>query len=119
MLVGEKDMTLSEIQKILKAQCYTTHDLEQRTAVACCGADLLSDVLAFTRANSLLLTGLIHPQVIRTAEMLDLVAVVFVRGKEPNADMIALAEEKGIPILSTPFSMFKACGLLYESGMGY
>lgn len=112
-------MKLSEIQKLLNAKCSTSHDLEKVTVTACCGADLLSDVLAFTQANSLLLTGLIHPQVIRTAEMLDLVAVVFVRGKEPTQDMIALAEEKDIPLLSTPCSMFKACGVLYEQDMGY
>lgn len=111
-------MTLCEIEKVLKAKCFTSQDLEIRTATACCGADLLSDVLAFTHTNSLLLTGLIHPQVIRTAEMLDLVAVIFVRGKEPTPAMIALAEEKDIPVLSTPFTMFEACGLLYAEGMG-
>jgi len=111
-------MTLTEIQKVLNAKCYTDHDLEQINVAACCGADLLSDVLAFTKANSLLLTGLIHPQVVRTAEMLDLVAVILVRGKEPSEDMIQLAREKNIPILSTPFSMFKSCGLLYELGLG-
>jgi predicted transcriptional regulator len=112
-------MKLTEIQNTLKAKCYTSHDLDQYEASTCCGADLLSDVLAFTKANSLLLTGLIHPQVIRTAEMLDLAAVVLVRGKEPNQEMIAMAREKGIPLLSTCHTMFKACGMLYEKGMKY
>lgn len=110
-------MTLTEMQQLLNAKCHTKIALSNREIASCCGADLLSDVLAFTKSNSLLLTGLIHPQVVRTAEMLDLVAIVFVRGKEPNEDMIALAEERSIPLFSTDCTMFKACGLLYEGGL--
>ncbi len=110
-------MKLSEIQQLLNARCHTSGALNDRKITACCGADLLSDVLAFTKTNSLLLTGLVHPQVIRTAEMLDLVAVIFVRGKVPTQEMITLAEERDMPLLSTDMTMFKACGLLYENGI--
>lgn len=111
-------MTLLEIQRILAARCYTEHNLTAKCPVSACGADLLSDVLAYTKENCLLLTGLIHPQVIRTAEMLDLAAVIFVRGKEPTQEMIEMASSRDIPVLSTPLTMFEACGMLYQAGLG-
>jgi len=111
-------MILSEVLKILEAVCYTDHDLETIDAEMACGADLLSDVLAFTQGKTLLLTGLIHPQVIRTAEMLDLSGVVFVREKQPSQEMIELAKNKNIPVLSTVYPMYEACGLLYKAGLG-
>ncbi|MFY9174332.1 MAG: hypothetical protein WAO24_03165 [Peptococcia bacterium] len=110
-------MKLLEMQQLLKARCHTNIELDHKEINSCCGADLLSDVLAFTKANSLLLTGLIHPQVIRTAEMLDLVAIVFVRDKAPSSEMIALAEERQIPLFSTDKTMYEACGLLYSNGL--
>lgn len=110
-------MKLSDIQKILTAKCCTDHDLENRSASTACGADLLSDVLAFAKSNSLLLTGLIHPQVIRTAEMLDIVAVVLVRGKEPTGEMVDMARKMDIPVLSTSHTMYESCGLLFTAGL--
>lgn len=110
-------MTLAEVQQLLKAILYTSHNVEEIYLETACGADLLSDVLAFTKEKTLLLTGLIHPQVIRTAEMLDLAGVVFVRGKEPSKDMIELAEAKNIPLLCTSYPMFQSCGLLYKGGL--
>jgi hypothetical protein len=80
-------------------------------------ADLMSDVLAFTKPNAVLLTGLINSQVIRTAEMADVAAVVFVRGKRPPADTLKLAEARGIPLVVCAYTMFEACGKLYEGGM--
>jgi len=82
-----------------------------------CGADLMSDVLAFTHAGTLLVTGLTNPQVVRTAEMAEIAAIVFVRGKRPPEETIALAEEKGIPLLFSPHTMFEVCGRLYQAGM--
>ena len=82
-----------------------------------CGADLMSDVLAFTHAGTLLLTGLTNPQVVRTAEMAGIRAIIFVRGKRPPRETIALAEEKGIPLLATRYTLYEACGRLYNAGL--
>jgi len=84
-----------------------------------CGSasDLMSDVLAFTEAGSILFTGLTNPQAVRTAEMADIKAIVFVRGKEPPPETIELAQEKGIPLVTTALPMFEACGRLYETGL--
>jgi len=108
-------MKLAEIEKLLDATCLTTYDRDKVEIHKVCAADLLSDVLAFTQTGTLLLTGLIHGQVIRTAEMLDLAAVVVVRGKQPSKEMIDLAWEKNIPLFSTPLNMYVAVGRLYEA----
>lgn len=109
-------MTIADIQNILKARvvCGTSLDTEVHNA---CGSDMMSDVLAFVKDQSVLLSGLVNTQVVRTADMMDMVCVVFVRGKEPTAEMIQLAEERGIVLLSTPLRMFTACGLLYQNGL--
>jgi hypothetical protein len=91
-------------------------DLEQEI-VAGAAADLMSDVLAFARPDCVLLTGLTHHQVVRTAEMAGIRAIVFVRGKRPPLETIRLAEEVGIPLLCTRFSLYEACGLLHSAGL--
>ena len=78
---------------------------------------MMSDVLAFSKDHSVLLTGLCNPQVIRTAEMLDIVCIVFVRGKKPDESMLEMAEERNLIILSTGHRMFSACGMLYQAGL--
>jgi predicted transcriptional regulator len=105
-------MKLVEVEKILDATCLTGYNPDTEINKAC-AADLLSDVLAFTQTGTLLLTGLVHSQVIRTAEMLDLAAVVVVRGKQPSQEMIDLAKERGIPLFSTPLNMYVAVGRLF------
>jgi len=110
-------MRLDEIKRLLKAEvCSRTYDphLLVRGAAA---ADLMSDVLTFSRAGALLLTGLINPQVVRTAEVASIAAVVFVRGKCPPEETIRLAEENGLPLLITPFTLFTACGRLHAAGL--
>ena len=82
-----------------------------------CGADLMSDVLAFTHAGTLLMTGLTNPQVVRTAEMAGIVAIVFVRGKLPPPETIALAQDKDIPLLASKYTMYETCGRLYQIGL--
>lgn len=82
-----------------------------------CGADLMSDVLASVQPDAVLLTGLCNPQVVRTAQMADVAAVILVRGKQPPHETIELATQEGIPIISTPFGMFEACGRLYQAGL--
>lgn len=81
-------------------------------------ADLMSDVLAFNiEGNSILLSGLTTPQVLRTAEMSGIRAIVFVRGKRPPEQVIKLAEELAIPLISTENSMYLSCGILHSSGL--
>ena len=105
-------MTISEIIFLLDATplsqtVQTDHKIE-----TVCG-----DVLAFIKKNALLLTGLNNLQVIRTAEMLDIVCLVFVRGKRPQEEMLKKADELGITVLSTDYTMFDACGILYHAGL--
>ena len=110
-------MKLKEIIEIVKGKVLTSRinlDLE----ISSCGAsDLMSDVLAYVKSGSLLLTGLVHPQSIRTAEMAELAAIVFVRGKTPGIDAIDLAEELGIPLIASPYGMYEMCGRLYQAGL--
>jgi len=82
-----------------------------------CSADLMSDVLAYIQPNAVLLTGLVNPQVVRTAQMADVAAIVFVRGKTPPEETIRLAEEVQIPLISSPFGMYELSGRLYQTGL--
>ena len=91
-------------------------DLDTEVQMAC-GSDLMSDVLAFTHAGTLLMTGLTNPQVVRTAEVAGISAIVFVRGKLPPPETVALAEEHGIPLLASKYTMFETCGRLYRAGL--
>lgn len=114
-------MKLSEIMTVLDASVLTGENDENLTTCeinTACGCDLMSDVLAFVKDQSLLLTGLINSQAIRTAEMMDIVAVCFVRGKKPTDDVIELAKSKNIAILTTEHPLYTACGKLYEKGLG-
>ena len=78
---------------------------------------MMSDVLAFSKDHSILLTGLCNPQVIRTAEMLDIVCIIFVRGKKPDATILEMAKERDLVVLETGHRMFSACGMLYKAGL--
>ncbi|AZR73310.1 hypothetical protein BBF96_07890 [Anoxybacter fermentans] len=111
-------MKLKEIAELLNAEVLVGDEkaLELEITIAC-GSDLMSDVLAYTKEKTLLLTGLTQPQVIRTAEVMDLNAVIFVRGKRPEQVTIQLAKEKNIPLLMTQLPLFEACGLLYSKGV--
>jgi predicted transcriptional regulator len=110
-------MTLEEVVKIIEGKVVSqSADLNAQISMAC-GADLMSDVLAFTHAGTLLMTGLTNPQVVRTAEMAGIQAIIFVRGKFPPPETIALAEQKGIPLLATRFTLYETCGRLYVAGL--
>ncbi len=109
-------MTIADVQKILNAEIVCGDNLTAEVHNAC-GSDMMSDVLAFVKDQSVLLTGLVNMQVVRTAEMMDMLCVVFVRGKEPTAEMIELAREFNIVLMTTPLRLFTACGLLYSSGL--
>jgi len=109
-------MKLGEIVSIVEGTLLTDADLDME--IPCAGAaDLMSDVLAFADPGSVLLTGLCNPQVVRTVEMADVAAIIFVRGKHPPPETVALAKEKGIPLATTPHTMFEMCGRLYQAGL--
>ena len=110
-------MTVAEAVKILEGQFYSGEDKGSLEVASACGADLMSDVMAFVKDRVLLLTGLVNPQVIRTAELLDIHCIIFVRGKSPGRDMIDMAEEAEIILGGTKLPMFLACGKLYEAGL--
>ena len=110
-------MTVREIQETLGARVISGEEWLDKEVHTACGSDMMSDVLAFVKDQAVLLTGLCNPQVIRTAEMMDIVCIVFVRSKKPDDGMIELANEREIPILCTGHRMFSACGLLYEKGL--
>lgn len=110
-------MKVCEIIKILDAEVLMEIENVDFDITSACGSDLMSDVMAYVKENVLLLTGLVNPQVIRTAEMMDIKIIAFVRGKSPDQGIIDLAKDKGITILTTKHPMFIACGKLYNAGI--
>ena len=110
-------MKLAEVCRILEAEVLTGVESLDVEAWTACGADLMSDVLAFTKEKTLLLTGLTNPQVVRTAELVDLSGLVFVRGKRPSAEVVAMAKERHLPVLLTRYPLYETCGLLYRAGL--
>mgnify|MGYP002627388232 CR=1 FL=1 len=110
-------MVVRDIIDLLDAELIYGEDVDTRQIRSCCGSDMMSDVLAYVKDQPVLMTGLCNPQVIRTAEMMDIMCVCFVRGKQPNEQMIELAQERGICILATSHTMFTSCGILYKAGL--
>lgn len=110
-------MTLNEIKDTLKAEALTCKCDTNIHIERVYSADLMSDVLAFCEPESLLITALTNAQVIRTAEFANIKAIVFVQGKRPDRETVALSEEKKVPLLATNLSMFETCGRLYEKGL--
>jgi hypothetical protein len=82
-----------------------------------CGADLMSDVLASSQPKAVLLTGLTNPQVVRTAQIADFRAIIFVRGKQPQAETLEIATQENIPLITSPYGMFELCGRLRQAGL--
>ena len=111
-------MTVKDVQDILGARVLTGEEFLDREVRSACGSDMMSDVLAFSKDHSVLLTGLCNPQVIRTAEMLDIVCLVFVRGKKPDETIVEMAKERESIVLETGHRMFSSCGMLYKAGLG-
>lgn len=110
-------LTVDDIRRTLNADVLCCEERLGDSVATACGCDLMSDVLSFTKPGSVLLTGLTNGQVIRTAEILDLKAVVFVRNKKPDSDTVRLAEECGIPLLTTRYPLYESCGLLFAKGL--
>lgn len=110
-------MKISTIKDLLNAEVICNQEGLNCHVYSACGSDMMSDVLAYVKDQAVLLTGLVNSQVIRTAEMMDMNCIVFVRSKMPTAEMIALAEESGIVLLATEKRMYEACGVLYSNGL--
>ena len=110
-------MKISTIKDLLDADVVCCEESLGRHVYSACGSDMMSDVLAFVKDQAVLLTCLVNSQVIRTAEMMDMNCIVFVRSKMPTAEMIELARESGIVLLATSKRMYEACGILYSNGL--
>ena len=103
-------MTLRKIAELLQAEVLTGEDKLDTEAVTACGSDLMSDVLAFVKDRTILITGLVNAHVVRTAEMLDIVCVVFARGKRPGEEILEAAREIDLPVMATKMTTYTACG---------
>ena len=110
-------MTIAEVINIVDGTLLTSPDRLSMQVDTACGSDLMSDVLAFVKDKTVLITGLINTHVIRTAEMLDITCIVFSRGKQPNEEMLEMAEEAGITVVSSKMTTYTACGELYLRGL--
>ena len=110
-------MKIVTMKELLDAEVVCGEELLGSHVYSACGSDMMSDVLAYVKDQAVLLTGLVNSQVIRTAEMMDMHCIVFVRSKRPSEDMIELARESGVVILCTDKRMYEACGILYSNGL--
>lgn len=110
-------MKLDQVINLLQGKMLTKDADLNKEIKGGCGADLMSDVLASAQPGALLLTGLCSPQVVRTAQMADVSAIVIVRGKVPPQETVALADQERIPLISTWYGMLEACGRLYQAGL--
>ncbi len=110
-------MKISQVKELLNAQVLCGEENIEKHVYSACGSDMMSDVLAYVKDQSVLLTGLVNPQVIRTAEMMDMVCIVFVRNKMPTEAMIELACEHGLVLMATEKRLYEACGILYSNGL--
>ena len=110
-------MELQKLVRLIEGKLLTDHNLDDREIAGAMGADLMSDVLASIEPEAVLLTGLCNPQVVRTAQIADIRAIVFVRGKKPDKETCKIANAENIPLISTDFGLFEACGILYDAGL--
>ena len=110
-------MKIREIKEILCAELLCGEDALEKSVFSACCSDMMSDVLAYVKDQGVLITGLVNSQVIRTANMMDMVCVVFVRNKTITEDIVDLAKESGIVVMRSPLRAFEACGLLYTAGI--
>lgn len=110
-------MTLAEVKDLLGCEVIWGDGLLGAIVDAGCSADMMSDLLAYAKPGGLLLTGLINPQSVRTADITEMRGIVYVRGKRPDAESIHLAKEKNIPLLGTELLMYETCGRLYAAGL--
>ena len=117
LILGGTALDVRDVMRVLDAELICGEDSLDTEVHEACGSDMMSDVLAYVKDQAVLLTGLVNIQTVRTADMMDMVCIVFVRGKKPDEDMIALAKRRGMVLLRTDHRMFTACGLLWENGL--
>ena len=110
-------MKISTLTELLDAEIICGEEHIGKHVYSACGSDMMSDVLAYVKDQAVLLTGLVNCQVVRTAEMMDMVCIVFVRSKKPTDEMIEMAKEHGLVLISTEKRMYDACGVLYSAGL--
>ena len=110
-------MKMKEILTLLGGRLLCGAPQDDHEFTSAFASDMMSDVLAFVKNQALLLTGLVNPQVVRTADMVEMKCIVFVRGKVPGPDILSLAEERDIVVMTCPKRMYEACGLLYSNGL--
>jgi len=110
-------MTIANIASLLDAEFCCGKEFAEREIPSCCAFDMMSDVLAYGPEHAVLVTSLLNPQVVRTAEMMDIFCIIFAMGKTPTDEMIELAAERCLIILKTGYPMFSACGILYAAGI--
>lgn len=110
-------MKLQDIKKLIDAEVIACEEMLDMDIKYVFGSDLMSDVLALVVCDTILLTGLTNIQAVRTAEMMDIKCIIFVRGKTPDDQVISLAVEKGICLMHTKNIMFNTCGILYTNGL--
>ncbi|MBE6715386.1 MAG: hypothetical protein E7573_00520 [Ruminococcaceae bacterium] len=110
-------MKISTLKELLDADILCGEEFLEKDVHSACGSDMMSDVLAFVKDQAVLMTGLVNLQVIRTAEMMDMICIVFVRSKRPTPEMVEAARESGIALLATDMRMYDACGTLYNNGL--
>ena len=110
-------MKISTIRDVLNAEVVCGEEHLDKEVYSACGSDMMSDVLAYVKDQAVLLTGLVNPQVVRTAVMMDMVCIVFVRSKVPTEEMVELARENGLVLLKSAKRMYEACGRLYSEGL--
>lgn len=111
-------MKIKEIIKLLNAEILVGEGQEEYEIKGAFASDMMSDVLAFVSDQSMLVTGLVNPQVVRTCEMMDINCILFVRGKRPDTMVLELAKSKDMIIMATQEKMYPSCGLLYSNGLG-
>ncbi|MFW5780137.1 MAG: DRTGG domain-containing protein [Bacillota bacterium] len=110
-------MKIKDIVEGIKAEVLVGKDRLNTEVNSACASDMMSDVLAFVKEQAVLITGLVNPQVVRTAEMMDMKCIIFVRGKKPDSVTVGLAKSKNIVLLSSKMKMYTACGILYAMGL--
>ena len=110
-------MKISTVRDLLHAKVLCGEEELERDVYSACGCDMMSDVLAYVKDQAVLLTGLVNPQVVRTAEMMDMVCIVFVRSKQPTEAILTLARYSGIVVMASDMRLYEACGKLYSNGL--
>jgi len=110
-------MTLKDIALLLEGEVLGTEEGLDVDVPCAFASDLISDILMCTKEPTLLLTGLTNNQVVRLSDMIDLVGIIFVRGKRPLQDVIEMAVERKLPIISTKMTMYRSSGILFNAGL--